>query len=321
MANAAQFIYDQLLTNYGIKAGVGTFNTGLGIAPLSKAKTLNGTYLERERQRMGNVDLKRAPGDKYKYKQPTRGELKPIQIFDRGLISPVPMEVVDGYSESDLFGELQNATLETGIELQHSHAVAVKDAVWSASQSGFQALYGNANVNTPSTKWGASGNNVAKDIADAINRVRINSGYKANVIVMPQEVFNAVVEGAESSIRERLNYTDPLATTQEQLARLLRVEEVIVPGELNDSANPGQDAAYGELFTGDNVLIFHRNSTPVQDKINLASTFYWENSRSPFMGVMRRFNDNTNSYEVKMNGYFEVKLTAASAGNVLWDVL
>lgn len=321
MANTAQFIYDPLLTNYGIKAGVGTFNSGTALAPLTRSTSINGSYLERSRQLIGDIDLTRAPGEDYKKKQPAKGERKALNIKDHGLIVPVPLELVEGYSDSDLFAELQNATIEAGNEVQFSHATAVKNAIWASSEVGFDALYGATNVNTPGTKWDATGSTIEKDIANAIERVRVNSGYRANVVAMPQAVFNAIVDDPNSSVYDRLKFTTNTATTQEKLASLFRVQEVIVFGELANSANPGQTAAYGDLFTGDNVLIFYRDSNPVRDKMNLATTFFFETARTPFLGVTRRFNEMNNSHEIKSSAYFDVKLTAPAAGNVLWDVL
>jgi hypothetical protein len=321
MANTQQFIYDALLTNYGIKAGVGTFDSGVKIAPLSRANSINGSYLERSRQLIGEADLTRAPGEDYKFKQAAKGELKALNIKDHGIIVPVPLELVEGYEDADLFAELQNATIEAGTEVQYSHAVAVKNAVWADSQAGFNAKYGASNVVVPSTKWNANGSTIEQDIAAAIERVRINSGYRANVVAMPQTVFNAIADNANSSVYERLKFTSSNVTTQQKLAELFRVQEVIVFGELTNTANPGQAAAYGDLFTGDNVLVFYRDDRPIRDKMNLASTFFFESARVPFLGVTRGFNTRNNSHEVKSSAYFDVKLTAPSAGNVLWDVL
>lgn len=321
MANSSQFIYSPLLTNFGTKLGVGEFGASQGIAPLFKTNSIKGVYEKRERQRMGKVDTKRGLGETYKRKEPSKAELIPYMNEDNGLIVPVPMEIVDGYNATDLFGEKANASAEAQIEILKAHADATRSTVWADSQTGFNNIYGSANVNVPSTKWDASGSTIEDDIKKAKNRVRLNSGVQPNVIAMNQEVFDAITSNANSSIYDKLKYTSGQSITRQMLAGLFGVDEIIVFGELNDTANAGQTVAYADLFSEDAVLIFHRNNLPIRNKVNLATTFYWESARAPFMGVMERFNEENLSYEFKANAYFDVKLTQAEAGNVLWDVL
>ena len=100
-----QFIYKPLLTDFGIKAGVGEFGGALGLAPLQRSTSIVAQYQKRERQKVGAIDSRRAPGETYKQKKPSKSELVSFEINDHGIIIPVPMEVVDGYNEVDLFGE------------------------------------------------------------------------------------------------------------------------------------------------------------------------------------------------------------------------
>jgi len=321
MANSAQFIYSPALTNYGIKAGVGTFGGAVGVAPVLRQPNYKGVYFERDRQKLGAADTKRAPGETYKQMEPAKGEMKPYVMSDYGIIKPVPEEFVYGYGANDLFGEKANAGLESLIEVRNAHAKAVRDATWAATESGFNAIYGAANVNVPATKWNAADNTIEANIAAAKERVRINCGYAANVIAMPQIVFDAITTNALSSVYDRIKYTSSQSLTKTTLAALLGVEEIIVFGELANSANAGVADVWGDLFTGDNVLVFYRNGLQVRDKMNLAQTFYFETPNSPFMSVEERFNTENKSYEMRASAYFEVKLTAASAGQVLFDVL
>ena len=321
MANSSQFIYSPLLTDYGVKLGVGEFGASQSIAPLFKVNSIQGVYELRERQKLGNAGTSRALGEEYKRKEPSKGEVVNYRAQDHGLIVPVPMELVDGYSQTDLFGEKANASSEASIEVLYAHATATKDVTWAGSQAGFNAIYGAANVNVPAIKWDATGSTIEEDIKAAMNRVRINSGMQPNVIAMNQSVFDAITSNANSSIYDRIKYTSGTSITKQMLAGLFGVEEIVVFGELTNSANAGQAISYTDLYSEDAVLIFHRNNLPIRNKVNLATTFYWENSRAPFMGVMERFNENNLSYEFKVNAYFDVKLTQPEAGNVLWDVL
>lgn len=321
MANSAQFIFSQLLTDFGSQLGVGEFGASQRVAPLFRTPQIKGVHEKRDRAKIGAVDMKRGLGEEYKRKQSAKGEMVPFFNEDHGIIMPVPMEIVDGYSPADLFSEKANASAEALIEVNKAHADAVRATTWSDSQAGFETLYGASNVVVPSTKWDASGSTIEDDIKKAKNRVRLNSGVAPNVIAFNQEVFDAITSNANSSIYDKLKYTSGQSITREQLAGLFGVEEIIVFGELNNTANAGQAVNYTDLYPEDAVLIFHRNNLPIKRKVTLATTFYWDNARAPFMGVQERFNEDTLSYEFKAGAYFDVKMINAEAGNVLWDVL
>lgn len=322
MANNSQFIYSPLLTDFGIKAGVGEFGGAVALAPLHRSPSIIGSYEKRARQKVGATDIRRAPGEEYKMKEASKAELVSFKMNDHGIVIPVPMELVDGYSQADLFQEKANAGAESLIEVRYSHADAARDAMWGAgTQAAFNAIYGSANVTTPSTKWDAAGSTIEADIAKAKDRVRKNCGFPANTVAMPQAVFDAITTNPNSSVYERTQYTNGGITAKQMLASMFGVEEIIVFGELTNTANPGQSDSFGDLFTGNGVLVFHRNTSPVKNKMTLAQTFYWENARAPFLGVMERFNNDTNSYELKASAYFEVKVTAPEAGQALYSVL
>ena len=321
MSNTAQFIYSAALTDFAVRAGVGSFEASKSIAPLRKVPTIKGLYPKRDRADSSNVDTSRAAGEEYKSKKPSKNAMVSFMCKDNGIKIPVPYEEVFGYGEMDLFSEKGNAGYEALAAVEMSHAKAVKSVVWAADQSGFNAIYGAANVNIPSVKWDVSGNNIEKDIINAKDRVYNNCGYKANCVAMTSAVYNAITQDPDSSIYSKLKFTSGASIKKEALAAVLEVDEVIVFDELANSANAGQTQSWDKLYTGNHVLVFRKDDGLGRSVMSLTSTFFFELPAEPFMGVMERNNPNTKSFEFVGNGYFDVQLVAAEAGNVLFNVL
>ncbi len=304
-----------------IRKGIGESGVGVRLAPLVSHGYITGQYFKRDRQRKGAQDLKRAPGEAVKRIQPSRGRMAAFLMVDRSIIKPVPEEYVDGMPNQEIFQEYENAALEAVNDISHSHEQDVHDIVWASSEAGFNTIYGSDQVNTPGTKWDAAGADIRNDVRAEVKRVYKRCGFRANTVLMPDEVFDAIVSDPSNEIGERIKYTDGTVPDANLLARYLGVDQVIVPWVLKDSANPGKTPDYDFMWSGDNVGIFHINPANTRNKDTLASTFYRTNARKPWLGVFTKYNEDTESYEAKVHASYDVKLIDQACGAILWDVL
>lgn len=317
----AQFVFNPLLTEFTIQKGVGEFGTGVALAPLVRSDSITGVYGTRERQNTAAADVVRAPGAKYKRTETTERGTSPYLCKDHGIIVPVPIELSIGQGGARIFEEKRNAALESVRYVQFSHEKQVHDLLWSSVKATQESRYGASQVVVPSVKWNASNDVMIQNVKDLASKIRRRCGYKPNTMVLPNEVADVILGSSTNSIAERLKYTSRDAYTADILARLFEVQRVIIPNELNNTANAGQDQSYADLWTGDNVGLFYIDTTDSFNKTTLASTFYWEAAEAPFFGTSEKYDDESNSHLVKTSAYFDVKSVDYACGGILWDVL
>lgn len=322
--NNSRFVYRPLLTNMSIRRGLGESGVGLDLAPRVNSSAINGVYLERDRQRVGSVDPKRAPGEFVKRTNTSRGQLKSFLTVDRSIIKTVPFELVEGQQENQLFGELENAAGEALAEIQQAHELDVEALLWGATEADFNGIYGSGNVidvATDRTAWDLSGAEIRKDVKDQVDTVYTGCGFMPNTVVITNEVMNTIASDPNNEIGERLKYTQGRVPTASILAQYFDVERVIVPRSLEDNANVGQTANYQYLWNGDNVGVFYIDPRDTRNKDTLASTFVWDNSRKPFLGTFTRYNEDNESWEAKVSAYYDEELIDSACGSILFNVL
>lgn len=317
----AQFVFNPLLSEFTIQKGVGEFGTGALLAPLVKSDSITGVYGTRSRQDTKAADVKRAPGAKYKRVEATEKGTNPFLCFDRGVIVPVPIEMSIGQGGAQVFEEKRNAALESVRYVQFAHEKDVHDMLWSSTKATQEGRYGASQVVTPSVKWNAASDTMIADVKALASKIRKRCGYKPNKLVLPNQVADVILGSSTNSIAERLKYTSRDSYTAQVLARLFEVAEVIIPNELSNSANAGQDQSYDDLWTGDNVGLFYVDASNSKNKMTIASTFYWEAAEAPFFGTMEKYDDEANSHLIKTSAYYDVKSVDYACGGILWDVL
>lgn len=320
--NTSLFVYNPLLTQMSIKRGLGERGVGVRLAPLVDSQDINGLYFVRDRQRVGSVDPKRAPGEKVKMAESSRSTLQPFITVDRSIIKHVPLELVDGQGEAVLFDELENAASEALEEIQQSHEEAVEALLWGANQTEFEAIYGSGDqVITPGTKWDQSGASIRQNVKSVMNAVYKRCGYKPNTGFLTKELFDEITSDPNNEIGERIKYTSGTVPTEQVLARYFGLNEIIVGEVLEDTANYGQTANYDYLWNGPHMGIFYIDPANSRNKETLASTFRWQNARRPFLGVFTRYNEEYERYEAKCGAYFDEKLIDNAAGGIIYNAL
>lgn len=319
--NNSRFVYRPLLTNMSIRKGLGEMGVGLDLAPRVNSNAINGMYLVRDRQRVGSVDPRRAAGEFVKRTNTSRGQLESFITVDRSIIKTVPFELVEGQGENGLFAELENASQEALNEIQQAHELDVNSALWADTENGFDNIYGDSQVTSPSTKWNDAGAEIRKNVKDKIDTVYKRCGFMPNTVVLTNEVMNTIASDPNNEIGERLKYTSGRVPTADMLAQYFDVNRVIVPKNLEDTVNAGQSQNFDYMWTGDHVGVFYIDPRDSRNKETLASTFVWDSARKPFLGVFTRYNEDNESWEAKCSAYYDVKVIDAACGGILWNVL
>lgn len=323
MINNAQFIYRPLLSQMTIKRGLGRPGPGQKFAPLVAGTSLTGSYFVRDRQRIGHVDTRRAPGEFVKRMEASKGSLDTFLMVDHSIIKSVPIELIDGMADQDIFQEEQNASMEALNEVVFGHEKSVHDLVWAEDLSGFEAKYTANRVLSVAggNKWDTADGKIRANVKTIQDKVYRDCGYMPEDGFITKMLFDTIVSDVNNELGERIKYTDDRSQTAERLASYLGLKRLCVIENLEDTANPGQDAAFDFMYTGDTIMLAYIDPSNSKNKDTLASTFYQSKARKPFLGVLSRYNEDNESYEYKCSAYYDTKMVDTFCAGVITNCL
>lgn len=114
----------------------------------------------------------------------------------------------------------------------------------------------------PSPKWDAANATIRKDILAAREAFRKNAGMYPNVLVLPPNVANAVFN--DDAILNLLRYTDG-KILEGGAKRPIEGMQVVVPGAIIDSANPGAAASIADVWSAKEAYYLYVDQTAGDD--------------------------------------------------------
>lgn len=326
-------IIDKTLSDFSIRRGMGKPGPGQILAPIvnSPAKTGDYAVYEGIRNNPENISVKRAPGAKVVEDIPTGRSIDQFNCVDRSVRDYLPVEFSEEFDALAIeaqIDELDKLAQDNQHKIVTEHEKDVHSLLWASNEAGFNAIYGADNVNTPTTKWDASGATIGEDMANARTRLMKNSGLGSTrsgrlIALLTNEVANKIKFSADNDIAERIKYVQAGATSDEALASYFNVDEVHIAEFIHDTANRGQDRDMDFLWSGDHVGLFYVDNSNSRLKQTLASTFAANSVAGiPFMGVRTKFDDwDRMSYMAQTHAWYDTKLVDAACGQILYDVL
>lgn len=184
--------------------------------------------------------------------------------------------------------------------------LAMRDQVQTA------ANYPAAHVVTLSgtTQWNDYVNSdPIKNFKDGIRQVHRAMFTRVNTAVIPYEVMS-VLEDHPDFI-ERIKYSERGILTQDIIAAVIGIPNVIVPGVGYNSANPGQTEALGYLW-GKDVLLAWVPPRAGQRTPSFAYEFVWGYGGRPM--VTDRWREEPRASDlIRVRRRYDLKLTALDA--------
>lgn len=162
------------------------------------------------------------------------------------------------------------------------------------------------------------------DIEAAIQRVWNRCGIWPNTLVINKKVFRNLRHAA--SIIDRLKYSgrdDVKADniTASMLAELFGIDNVLVAGSAQNTANVGQTAAISSIWSDEYAMV-----TRVEDGMDMATpcigrTVHWGEDGSSVGGTIETYRDETvRSDIVRVRHQTQEKLTYADCGELLSNI-
>lgn len=161
-------------------------------------------------------------------------------------------------------------------------AAAWKTGVWSSDVLG-----------SGTYKWDDYTNSDPIRVIDQGKKsVRQKALMTPNLLVLGEDVFLALKEHPD--FVTRLQYTDPSILTEQKIASMLGVEQVIVATAIQDSANEGLTASLGNIVSAKSALLLYKpKSLGMMTPASIVN-FAWTGAQHlprPNGVITRRFED------------------------------
>lgn len=117
----------------------------------------------------------------------------------------------------------------------------------------------------------------ADDIETAINAVRASSGLVPNVMLMDFAPWQALA--SHPQILDRIvaggNNTEPAMASPEAIAKIFKLDKVIVVDTMKNTAMEGQTASLSTIW-GDEVYVLHQQEQLIEDLPSFMFRFVWD---------------------------------------------
>lgn len=181
------------------------------------------------------------------------------------------------------------------------------------------------NYSTPSVKWDASSGTIVieKNIDTAKEAVVTQCGHEPNVIVIPPAV--AKIAKRDSTIRELIKYTQNNLLINGDLPPTMFNLNVIIPGAINNTANPAQTDSIARLWSTDSVLVAYVDQMAKDtESITLGKQFRAKltaNGVGQRIAVWKYYDNERHGWWIEVGILQDEKLVSGSCGYLLTDLI
>ena len=162
------------------------------------------------------------------------------------------------------------------------------------------------------------------DVKDAATTIQKSTGFRPNVLVMGQEVWDKLSEHPE--IVDRIKYGQtpgsPAIVTKQAVAALMEIDRIVVAGAIENTANEGATNAH-DFIIGKKALLAYATPTPGLMTPSAGYTFSWSEffgSQGSGARILKYRMDPIKSDRIEGEMCFDLKLVAADLG-FFWDTI
>lgn len=160
------------------------------------------------------------------------------------------------------------------------------------------------------------------NIWSLMDNIHDATAYRPNVVVFGELAFRNFVRNF--NVINKVNQTGigggALPATQDQVARLLQVDKVLVGRGYKNTAKQGQSQSLSQIW-GDKVLTFYAPMAASIDEPSFAYTFRWNRPGLGNMSVKRLpYDEHREVSYLQATYYQDEKITGQSLGGLLTAV-
>jgi len=179
-------------------------------------------------------------------------------------------------------------------------------SVWTGSTTGSDI--------TPGTLWSAAGSTPIEDIRAQLIAVKKKTGFRPNKFVMGEEVWQILQDHPD--LLERIKYTQKGVVTTDLLAALLELDEVLIGGAIENTAEEGDTDVLSFIF-GKNALLVYAAPRPSLLMPSGGYTFSWTGylgAAATGQRILRFRMQHLRSDRIEGEMAYDQKLVAAECG-------
>ena len=201
------------------------------------------------------------------------------------------------------------------VEFLTQHMMLKREQDWAST---FFTATPYASTNKDSTtKFDSS--TAITTIQEKMDAVEALTGYRPNKLVCGVTSYNLLKNNTD--VLDRIKYTQQGVATDQLLASLLGLDEVLVARAIKNTEAEGATASYSRVYTANNALLAYAPSTPSLMHPSLGYTFTWSGYQGSNQGqrVSRFRMDHLRSDRIEMEMSYDQKLVSASLGYFFSD--
>lgn len=186
--------------------------------------------------------------------------------------------------------------------------------VWTYGAHGVAASPGTGDV----LKWSDANSTPIEDVRRARRTVQESTGFRPNIMTTSRTVYDALVDHPDMIDRIKYGQTagGPARTTQQALAALFEVDEILISEAIENTAQEGQTNTHS-FIAGKHALLSYRPPSPGLMTPAAGYTFSWNG----FMGasalgsrIMSFRMQNLKSDRIEIEMCFDQKVVSADLG-------
>jgi hypothetical protein len=282
---------------------------GRRLFPLFFTALQSANYYVFNRENLLNAptNIRRAPGSHYtRHPMTLTGDSYSCQNY--GVEEPVDDEERAKYGSAV---DADNAAVRRGVNtILINHELRVRDKIYNAS---------GIPTSTPGATWDDPAATPVQDVRVMKEGIYSNCGMEANVLCMNRNVFNALCDCPQ--ILDRIKYSERGIITEQLLASLFGVAEVLVAGGVVNSAAEGLTLNPSSIW-GSTVILAHVESAQDLSAPNFGRTFAWSQFTGPDgLQTFTYRQDEIDSDIHRVRQHCDEKLVGPECGYRLTDVL
>lgn len=179
--------------------------------------------------------------------------------------------------------------------------------------------WANATSLTSTLAWSANTttSNPITFVDSATSVVLLNSSKRPNRMVMNDVVFNHVKE--HTSIVDRIKYTSADSVSPQMVARLFRIENILIPEVSYNTADEGLADSMTRVWN-DTVWLGYVEPSPGLKKVSALTTF-WQNQTGVPYAVKKWREEKIESTRIEVNAGFQNKILASDCAYIIVDTV